>query len=229
LRDGTTIILSRNDLEADEIARVALADDCEVIDLGLTWAQLPDFSLARVDVSSLPARVILVECPSPEFEDRLRRTGRTVHIVDHHLRSLSSGEVIDRRSPRTSLEQVLQLLGSPVMTPEQQLISANDAGYWPGLIAAVDLATPLSSEPDVLERTRVRNLAILAEARRIRALELGRTLAETTDEKVQAGEAVLNSAEASFRRAINAGDVVRLTPRRYSARNEGELLIVVWN
>jgi hypothetical protein len=66
--------------------------------------------------------------------------------IDHHRYTLPGGVVDDRHNPKSSLEQVADLLGVE-LTDYQQLVSANDKGYVPAMESqlrsqGVDPASP---------------------------------------------------------------------------------------
>ncbi|MFM2043788.1 MAG: hypothetical protein RLY86_2364 [Pseudomonadota bacterium] len=135
----TSVLLSVNDLEARAIGTVARAIGIsDVRDLKLDWGGRIDGS--GIDVGSLGDRVLLVECPSPALEERIRASGRQVHVIDHHVYpDPYSGGLLDRTNPMSSLEQVIALLDpGRALTGMEKLVAANDRGYWPTLMATAD-------------------------------------------------------------------------------------------
>lgn len=128
-----TILLSENDLEAKAIAKLGRERGHRVIDWGMDWGGRLDPLDSRLQ--DLDPGVILVEIPHPAFEAFLRNSGKVVHVVDHHISLAADGSLIDRRHPRSSLEQVSALLGAGPLDKEQRQVSANDCGYIPALTA----------------------------------------------------------------------------------------------
>lgn len=132
---GCAVVLAVNDLEAEAIRDLATnAKGCQVVAFAKAWGTRVDLADERLDPARLPPTVILVELAEPALEERLRAAGKIVHVVDHHL-YVRDGRVLDRRHPRSSLEQVAALLGV-TLTPEQRRIGINDRDYIPGLALA---------------------------------------------------------------------------------------------
>lgn len=156
-----SLIISVNDLEAQQITEIAEAYNIEVWSLGLDWGQSAAFKLARdVPINALKPTVIMVECPCPAYEDAVRLSGRVLHVVDHHLVYSSDGQRLDRRSDRSSLEQFSDIINHRAKKTancinEHHLISANDSGYWPGLIKAA-LSQGLSGPALIEECMQIR-------------------------------------------------------------------------
>ncbi|MDP2361406.1 MAG: hypothetical protein Q8O14_11780 [bacterium] len=95
--------------------------------------------------AGLGPEVWIVEMPGPTIEERLRRQGHTVRIIDHHWYWQQDGSVLDRRHALSSLEQVAQLLHVS-LSPWEKAIALNDRGYiWAMLDGEVpyDLAMEL--------------------------------------------------------------------------------------
>ncbi|MEQ8585026.1 MAG: hypothetical protein RLO01_13470 [Thalassobaculaceae bacterium] len=133
--NDTTLVISRNDLEAAEIIEIGRKSGCRIIELNEPWGWVLDGSSEALSPDKiLTERVILIEAPSLAYEERLRESGKFVQIVDHHLSVLPDGTLLDRRNSRSSLEQVCSLLGIRELSDRQRLVAANDREFWPGLI-----------------------------------------------------------------------------------------------
>ncbi|MFM2043791.1 MAG: hypothetical protein RLY86_2367 [Pseudomonadota bacterium] len=134
-----TLLLTEDDLEAQEILHLAAAAGVDAWKVRRDWGTAGAFQPGTLD--DLAPTVILVEMPDPELEERLRASGRRVHVVDHHLYAGSGrAAALDRRHPLSSIEQVAELLASGAglnkvaLDPAQHLVSANDRGFWPLLL-----------------------------------------------------------------------------------------------
>lgn len=126
-----SVVLAVNDLEATRIRALALERGCDVRALDLDWGVRIDPNDPRLQ--DLQPTVLLVELPNPAFEDKLRAEGKVVQIVDHHLTLGPAGQRLDRRRPRSSLEQVAALLDALPLGRRDRLVSANDRGFIPTL------------------------------------------------------------------------------------------------
>ena len=172
-----TLIISANDLEALEILAVArksgefrcielkkAAGDSSADDgqTPLPWGGRLDPADPALAIDALEPVVFLVEAPAPGFEEALRRSGRIVEIIDHHLYIDHCNRIIDRRCSRSSLEQFVTLLGRGALTPSQRLIAANDRGSWPAMIAAAKTAGDKQSDAAVLNEIGTLRTADLA-------------------------------------------------------------------
>ena len=84
---------------------------------------------ARIDkepkknLEKLKKIVIIVEMPSPEFENKLKEKGYILKIIDHH-----KYDKLDRRNKLSSLEQFAKLLNFK-LSRFQRGIAFNDRGY----------------------------------------------------------------------------------------------------
>ncbi len=145
-----SVVLALNDLEAYRIDRLARVCGCDVRPVLVDWGGRLD--AADPALQDLAETVILVELPHPDWEARLRAEGRQVHVVDHHLYVDRDGRVLDRRRPRSSLEQVAALLQALPLEAEDRLVSANDRDFIPGLAQIADV--------DRVHRIRLDELAI---------------------------------------------------------------------
>ncbi len=138
------VVISENDSEALAIVDLlengapgGAAAGVAVLAKPAGWGA--DIALAQDDLSRLDGRdvVVLVEQPSATLERQLARAGKTVIHIDHHLYARPGGDVVDRRHPSSSLEQVAAAFGVAALDPQQRLISENDRGYIPALAAEV--------------------------------------------------------------------------------------------
>ena len=148
-----TLIIARNDLEAAEILALARASgefDCiELMKLRtagegalvgtetgqqpLPWGDRLDPGRPELAIEALGPVVVLVEAPARGYEDAIRASGRSVVVIDHHLYVDDRGRLLDRRCPRSSLEQFAAHFGTAPLTDRQRLIAANDRGGWPAM------------------------------------------------------------------------------------------------
>jgi len=197
-----TLIIAANDLEAAEILEVArksgefrcielkkAAGDSSADDgqTPLPWGGRLDPADPALAIDALEPVVFLVEAPALGFEEALRRSGRIVEIIDHHLYIDHRNRIIDRRCSRSSLEQFVTLLGRGALTPSQRLIAANDRGSWPAMIAAAKAAVDKQSDADVLNEIwalRAADLACRIDGDRINDL-LGEALAFLDEAEAQ--------------------------------------------
>ncbi len=92
-----SVVVPVNDLESEYIARWSHEHGFHTVALDLPWGSL--ITAAHLDLKSLKRTVLLVELPSPELEDQLRRRGKIVRICDQHLYPNHAGGVLDRRNP----------------------------------------------------------------------------------------------------------------------------------
>ena len=210
-----TLIVSANDLEALEILAVArksgefrcielkkAAGDSSADDGSepLPWGGRLDPADRELAIDTLGPVVFLVEAPSPGFEEALRRSGRIVEIIDHHLYIDHCNRIIDRRCSRSSLEQFVTLLGRGALTPRQRLIAANDRGSWPAMIAAAKAgaAEPADKQCDA---------AVLNEIWTLRSADLAcRIDGDGINDLLDEALAFLDGAEAQGRlRVLGCG------------------------
>jgi len=197
-----TLIIAANDLEAAEILEIARkSGEFRCVELKkaagdssadgrqmpLPWGGRLDPADPALAIDALEPVVFLVEAPAPGFEEALRRSGRIVEIIDHHLYIDHCNRIIDRRCSRSSLEQFVTLLGRGALTPSQRLIAANDRGSWPAMIAAAKTAADKQSDAAVLNEIwtlRTADLACRIDGDRIDDL-LGEALAFLDDAEAQ--------------------------------------------
>lgn len=135
MRNAKSLVISPNDLEAEAVVARAGALGFGVVPLDLAWGQRLDPLDDGLDPAALGRLVVLVECPHPAFEDELRAQGHIVEVIDHHLYIDGAGRRLDRRSAKSSLEQLVGLFGrGQPLTAEERRIAANDRGFWPALM-----------------------------------------------------------------------------------------------
>src|SRR5690606_26232200 len=98
-----TIVISLDDLEALEIAKLAESEGAvTLVTLDRGWGRRPDVAEPVIpDVGP----ILAVECPNPSWEAKLAAIGRTVHQIDHHLYvGIGDSRIEDRRHPLASIE-----------------------------------------------------------------------------------------------------------------------------
>ncbi len=121
-----TLICPHNDLEADEIIKIAKAYDIDTRRSEQGWGA----RLGRepqANLGNLKKTVVVVEMPDPEAERRLRRDGHEIIVIDHHNYSDCS-----RWRPESGIEQFCALIGHEV-TPRIRKVAANDREFIRGL------------------------------------------------------------------------------------------------
>ncbi len=144
-----TLIIARNDLEAAEIlalARASGAFHCVELkdpapagaasagtDRPLAWGGRLDPAQPQLAIDTLGAVVVVVEAPHQGFEAGVRASGRSLVVIDHHLYVDDRGRRLDRRCPRSSLEQFAAQFATAPLDRRQRLIAANDRGSWPAM------------------------------------------------------------------------------------------------
>lgn len=101
----------------------------------LSWGGRLDPADPELAVDALEPVVFLVEAPAPGLDEALRRSGRVVEIIDHHIYIDHCNRIIDRRCSQSSLERFVALLGRGPLTSRQRLIAANE-GSCRAMIAA---------------------------------------------------------------------------------------------
>lgn len=193
MRPNISVLLSVNDLEADAIYALARTiKGVEPRDLGLGWGGSVAAALAGIDIDRLAPTVVLVECPCPAFERAVQQSGRTLHVVDHHLRLTGDGQLIDRRSRWSALEQVARLLGAKLpKEPDGALIAANDSGFWRGLFAEIR-----HDSGDVVEAIKAIRLQDIAAVLRGKQRDRRRRRADLSSFAIEAQEAFDNAVSA---------------------------------
>ncbi|MQX38535.1 hypothetical protein [Roseospira navarrensis] len=142
-----SVVVAVNDLEAATIIRLVRALDCRrgartlrprENPLSHGWGGRAVIDQKTLD--KLAPTVIMVELPDDAVRERVMEHNHTVVSVDHHIYANAPGEVVDRRSPLSSLEQVRRLLDVDPDTPlpadldrDIPLVAANDRGFIPEL------------------------------------------------------------------------------------------------
>ncbi|MEN9723240.1 MAG: hypothetical protein RJB38_1226, partial [Pseudomonadota bacterium] len=132
LLNETLFIVPNNDGEArwaGEILRAAGAPYLQVSTQA--WGATLDKEPLDSKILSKVKRVVVVEIPSEETEEKLRQQGLEVITIDHHeYKHLK----LDRSkgSTRSSLEQLMALIRWP-MSRTDEAFAVNDRGYIPGL------------------------------------------------------------------------------------------------
>lgn len=202
-----SLLLSVNDLEAFtivELAKDKLGGRVDIRDLKLGWGDPPDLPLARIDIARLAPTVVLVECACPAFEQAVERTGRRLYVIDHHLRCGNDGKMIDRRSPQSSLEQILPLLQGPAPSLQLRMIAANDSGFWTGMLreAAVDDHVDGKSALNAIQQVRWRDIAVTKGAKCEADIAAG----------IDAAAQSIKDAQAWLIKAQATGDAVVVKP-----------------
>jgi hypothetical protein len=174
VRPTHSVIVPLNDLEAVTIVRLVDALNKGV---GKTCARPKAHTLSHgwggraildeTTIDDLALTVILVETPDEAIAHRLQRSDRTVVPVDHHIYATASGSLIDRRSPLSSLEQVMRFLDvDPSALPSElageiPLVAANDRGFIPQLAKVALNSSKTSHEARArVEDIRCRDLTI---------------------------------------------------------------------
>jgi len=90
------------------------------------WGARLDLEPAATFIDLKPT-VVIVEMPSPQKEEELKKLNHSLIIIDHH----SYGD-LERNHPLCSLEQIAELLGVS-LTPWLQALAINDRSYIYGL------------------------------------------------------------------------------------------------
>lgn len=201
---NVSLVISRNDLEAAEIYRLAEEQGFHCLDVELPWGARLTRENANFDFGVLQDTVVLVELPSPEVEEWLRIERRTVQIIDHHLYVDFQGQRLDRRRPKSSLEQFADLYGFG-LDEEQRLIAANDRGSWPAMLATFDDAPEQKRAQKQDEIWRQRLGRVRAIRHRDLAFRFGGD-AQLTSQQLDAAVEWLEMAESDGRlRVIGCG------------------------
>lgn len=124
--EDISLICPTNDLESATIAKIAQEYQLDVRISEQLWGG----TLGREPIENLADlkhRVVVVELPDERAEERLRRAGHDVIIIDQHNYSSLS-----RSSAKSSIEQFCQLIGHS-MTDWGWQVAVNDRDFIPGL------------------------------------------------------------------------------------------------
>jgi len=117
----TSIICPANDGEGKTIIAIARRLGFDVRESFQPWGATLDKE-PESTFYHLKKNVVIVEIPGFDKENELRHS-HTVYIIDHH-----QYEGIDRRHPRSSLEQFAALVGY-ALTRQELGIALNDRGH----------------------------------------------------------------------------------------------------
>lgn len=126
-----SLICPSNDGEAETIVKVAMELGIDVRDSRQPWGATLDKE-PQENLRDLRKKIVVVEMPSPEKEEELRRAGHEVIIIDHHN---YVGMELDRSNPLSSLEQFASLVGRELSRWEIG-VAINDRAYIYGLLEA---------------------------------------------------------------------------------------------
>lgn len=136
LNPQTLFVLSLNDREAREVARIA--DQSRASVFALDGERYPHGTTLTADlVEEILStarrrgctRIVVVEIPgAPEIEAKLWEKNLQIFIVDHH-----HYKGLERYSPISSLEQSAEILGHK-LSPTSRAIGVGDAKFVTGLI-----------------------------------------------------------------------------------------------
>lgn len=103
---GDLLICPKNDPESLTILRLSGAMNLAALESNQPHGaklELEENLMDRI-AKYQPQRIVIVEIPGPDVEDKLRRAGYEIVLIDHHR----YGE-LDRSNPESSLEQFLNL------------------------------------------------------------------------------------------------------------------------
>jgi hypothetical protein len=131
MRENLTIISPANDGESKTIVEICKRLGVDVRISKQPWGAALDREPAE-NLTNLKETVVIVEMPSPSMEENLRKSGRTVRIVDHHFYPTLN---LDRRNKLSSLEQIAHILEYQ-LTRKELGIAINDRSYIFGLVDA---------------------------------------------------------------------------------------------
>lgn len=126
-----TVFCPWNDGEAAQICRIAEGYGMDIRISKQSWGARLDREPME-NLQNLGQVVVVVEMPSLEIEEELRRQGHEVVVIDHH-NYLSWN--LDRRNELSSLEQFAALIGHKLSRWERG-VAINDRAYIYGLIDA---------------------------------------------------------------------------------------------
>ncbi len=130
-RTQVSVICPRNDLESATILDLAERFGAQCLPVKGDWGLTLEEALRQhPNIDALQADVITIELPGSMAAERLRATGRRLHIIDHH-RSTEGGSA----SSLSSLEQFSALLGHTLSQKEYEIAIA-DRDWYPGLSRA---------------------------------------------------------------------------------------------
>lgn len=125
MRRDISLICPSNDGESVAIIDIARSLSIDVRVSSQPWGATLDKEPTKT-FENLKQNVIIVEIPGLAKEAELREN-HSVFIIDHH-----HYEGIDRRNPKSSLEQFADLIGY-ILSRREMGIALNDRGYIPAL------------------------------------------------------------------------------------------------
>jgi O-acetyl-ADP-ribose deacetylase (regulator of RNase III) len=160
LLNETLFIIPNNDGEAVRAGAILEALEAPHFQQSAQgWgATLANEPLDQAKLSGVK-RVVVFEIPGLEVEEKLRKQGLEVVVVDHH-----AYKDIDRRRQESSLEQLMSLINWP-MSRVDEALAVNDRGYIPGLkkmglsedeireIRSYDLLSQGKSKNEIMKET----------------------------------------------------------------------------
>ena len=213
-----SLIVPTHDLEAQALAGIAGRLGIHVVPLDLRWGDR--FRPSLVDVETLRKVVVLAETPSLDLEEYLRRAGRWVEVIDHHLYTASRAGTLDRRNGLSTLEQFLPLVGGPefgdpdILPGDWRCVAANARGFRPALYAT-------------LAAEGIRQDMIKHEIEALRARDLGWAMRGNATTALSADDvaAGLAATDAFLQQASAAGDVAIISTQR-NVPNDPLLVLV---
>ena len=133
--EDSTLICPDNDLESHTILALGRELGLDVRPSKQGWGVSLDNEPLEA-LSHLKPTVVVVEMPGLATEQKLRELGHTMYCIDHHEYT-SLG--LDRRHPKSSLEQFADLFGI-TLTDEQRHIALFDQSGVNGLVEFTSLA-----------------------------------------------------------------------------------------
>lgn len=154
----TSVICPRNDLESATILELAETLGCQALPMASDWGLRLDDALGQLPaIDALREQVVAVQLPAQAVAERIRASGRSLHLIDHPDFSLGADGF-----SLSSLEQFARLLGHELTTAEWEVAIA-DRDFFPGLSAA---GVPLKRARALRERERevCGDSALMAEA-----------------------------------------------------------------
>lgn len=138
-----TILLPLNDAESQLIAKIfaKYRPDIQIRELQLDWGERLGSAPDQFDFDTLGEIIVIVEMPDPDFEARVINSGRKLITIDHHAVSLADGTILDRRSVKPSIIQLIDMfqINAPEMQHEIQLVAAYDISSYRGVSNKIDM------------------------------------------------------------------------------------------
>lgn len=139
MRKKFLLVTPSNDAESVEAANLAREHGVQVLVTGQPWgASWKEMEGSKGLEPTVEEAVRLWQYANPDgtvYGLELRgENDFGAKNIDHHYYTLPGGVVDDRRNPKSSLEQVAEVLNKE-LTNYQKLVCANDASYIPGMEA----------------------------------------------------------------------------------------------